>query len=248
MELNSEGIRTTAGGRTKAHDKRQAMRIEGARRVALTIALALGLVLAGAACGTDGSSEDAGNAAPTATTAEVFEPDSTTSSTAAPSAEDDGEPPPQSPIEAAVERMLTATDVGLSDEEWTPYGASGFDSGVSMTSCGLLSDEAYAVVESFAEVGSTGAGEISERVAVLESDDSAQAVYAEMIGEITDCSYSPAGPTDVEAGEASTFVSTDDDAITHIVGVVGSVVYDVSFYGAYTVESMAPRASERAAG
>lgn len=224
------------------------MSINGARRISLVIGLVLGLVLAGTACSSDGSSEDASDTGPTATTAEVFVPGSTTSAPAAPLAEDDGAPPPQFPIDEAVEHMLTATDVGLSDEEWTPYGASGYDSGVSMTPCGLLSDEAYATVESFVEAGSTGAGEISERVVVLESDESAQAVYAEVIGQITDCAYSPTGPTDVESGEASIFVSTDDDDITHVMGVVGSVVYDVSFYGAYTVESIAPRASERAAG
>lgn len=146
--------------------------------------------------------------------------------------------------------MLTAADVGLSSSDWTPQNVSD-PSEIEMTPCAALSPEVASTVVSFAEAGSVGAGEIGQQLAVFDSDESAQDAYAEVVSGMTSCTedpYSPAGPADVSEGEAAAFVSTDDEGITHIVGTTASVVYNVGFYGAYTIDGIAPRAAERAAG
>lgn len=145
----------------------------------------------------------------------------------------------------AVDLVLPPDAVGLTSADWSPEDADLHD--MVPESCDDLPPELDAGVRSVAEAGSTGAGDISQRVAVFASEEAAQTAFDAIASSLDSCDYSPSGPITVASGEATTFMDASSDGIEHVVGRVGTVVWDVSFYGAYDDDELAAAAAGRIA-
>jgi len=141
--------------------------------------------------------------------------------------------------------LLTTTDVGLSSSDWAPEPSC---SPGDTSDDGSITTSWDTGLVSCAVAGNTSSLEIDEEVYIYDSEASARAAFDAIISSMPGRGYEPAGAIPVEFGEATTFLDTTDDGIEHIVGIIGTVVWDVAFYGPYDPGQLASTASLRASG